>query len=259
MGADPASLIFFLGGHDLEMVTIRDLLEREAPGRFHDRNLSWGARISAYRREVAECLANRRTPVLVELEDDLGLEPSAVVVVDHHGHEAGGESPTSLHQVFGLLKLSRERWSRWYELVAANDRAYIPGLISVGASREEIERVRRADRAAQGITSEEEEQAERAVDKAESLAGGKLTLVRVEHSRLALVQDRLDPALGGPGVFNLLVVSREEVNFSGEGRLVRALDARFPGGWVGGDLPERGYWGRTGLLPDVVSFLVSTV
>lgn len=35
-------LIFFLGGHDLEMLAIRELLEEYAPGSFFDKGLSWG-------------------------------------------------------------------------------------------------------------------------------------------------------------------------------------------------------------------------
>ena len=34
----PEQIVFFLGGHDLEMVTIRDLLAQEAPDRFYDRS-----------------------------------------------------------------------------------------------------------------------------------------------------------------------------------------------------------------------------
>lgn len=253
----PASLVFFLGGSDLEMLTIRELLEREAPGRVHDRKLGWGARASAYSREIASCIDEQRTPVLVELEDDLGLGPAAVVVVDHHGPAAGRDTPTSLHQVFRLLGLPRDGWTSWYELVAANDRGYIPELLTIGASAEEVARVRRADRAAQGITAEEEAEGEQAVEEAEALAGGRLTVVRLKHSRLATVEDRLDPTLGGPGVTNLLVLSPDEVNFSGAGPLVLALAGQYPGGWFGGNLPDRGYWGTKDVPQDLVHFLVS--
>lgn len=259
MSIDPASLVFFLGGSDLEMVTIRELLEREAPRRVHDRRLAWGARASAYGREIASCIDEGRTPVLVELEDDLGLGPAAVVVVDHHGPTAGRDAPTSLHQVFRLLGLSPERWTRWYELVAANDRGYIPGLLAIDANTAEVADVRRADRAAQGITAEEEAEAERTVEEAEALAGGALTVVRLKHSRLAAVEDRLARALGGPGVTNLLVLSPAEVNFSGAGPLVLALAGRYPEGWSGGDLPERGYWGTKSVPDDLVDFLASVL
>ena len=43
------------------------------------------------------------------------------------------------------------------QLVAANDSRYIPGMIKLGASREEIDDIRRADRAAQGVSEGDDE------------------------------------------------------------------------------------------------------
>ncbi len=99
----PDRLIFFLGGHDLEMVTIRKLLEREAPGRFRDKGLGWGALASSYEEEISTALEEGFIPVLVELEDDLGLEDRPILIADHHGSRAGKDAATSLHQVFRLL------------------------------------------------------------------------------------------------------------------------------------------------------------
>lgn len=248
---------FFLGGRDLEMLAIRELLEEAAPGRFHDKALSWGARASAYRDEIDACRSRGDTPVLVELEDDLGLD--ALVVVDHHGQRAGEDAKTSLEQVFDLLALPPERWTRWHTLVAANDRAYIPGLVAAGATREEIVRVRAADRAAQGITPDEEAEAERALEQAVSLCGGQLTVVNARHARLAAVEDRLHAALGGPGFDNLLLIAPDEVNFSGDGRVVLALESRFPGGWYGGALPGQGFWGHAGRPEGLVEAVVVAV
>ncbi len=248
---------FFLGGHDLEMVTIRELLETEAPGRFHDKGLGWGARASAYRDEIEACRALGRLPVLVELENDLGGD--ALLVIDHHGERASAQTRTALEQVFDLLALPRARWTRWHALVAANDRGYIAGLVAAGATRDEIARVRAADRAAQGITAEQEADAERAVAMASRLVEGRLTVVHAVHPRLAAVEDRLCPQLGGPGVENLLLLTPHEVNFSGDGRLVTALDQRFPGGWYGGALPAQGYWGRSGEAPRIIDFLTAEI
>jgi hypothetical protein len=252
-----ARATFFLGGRDLEMVTIRELLEQAAPGRFHDKQLSWGARASAYRDEIDACLRRGDTPVLVELEDDLGLD--ALFVVDHHGQRAGQDQRTALEQVFALLALPPERWTRWHSLVAANDRAYIPGLLAAGATPAEIARVRAADRAAQGITREEEADAEIALKQAERLCDGRLTVVTAGHARLAAVEDRLHAALGGPGFENLLLIAPGEVNFSGDGRVVLALDRRVPGGWYGGALPARGFWGYAGRPEGLVEAVVAEV
>jgi len=239
-------LMFFLGGSDLEMQTIRALLLEIVPDRIQDKGLGWGARASAYREEIGQAFAAGRTPVLVELEDDLGLALGVVVVADHHGERAGADRPTSLHQVFVLLALPPGRWTRWFDLVAANDRGHIAEMVAMGASAEEISRVRAADRAAQGITPDEDQAGEHVARDPETVASGRLTLVRLPHARTATVTDRLDPALGGTGFQNLLVLSPAEANFYGSGELVMALDARFPGGWYGGALPERGFWGRSG-------------
>jgi hypothetical protein len=254
--------VFFLGGQDLEMVTIRDLIRQVVPGRVFDKGLSWGACASAYREEIEQAMAHDQTPVLVELEDDLGLGPARIALVDHHGPRAGAEAPTSLHQVFELLGLPKARWSRWFELVAANDRGYIPALIQAGATREEIIEVRAADRRAQGITEEQEDAAAKALLHLERHAGGLLTVARLPHSRTAALSDRLQPELGGPDVDNLLVISPGEYNFFGAGNAVQALDRAFPGGWMGGALPVRGFWGHGVPMPgeaEVLAYLAEVL
>lgn len=247
--------LFLLGGHDLEMLTIRELLQAHAPDSFIDKRLGWGALASDYRLEIADALQRGQTPVLVELVDDIGLD-GKVIIIDHHGPLAGADQPTALHQVFDLLGLPPEAWTRWMELVAANDRGHIRGMQEVGATMDEIVAIRAADRAAQGITEEQEQQAAAAVLQAESLCGGRLTIVRLPHNRTATVADRLAPELGGPGYENLLVLSSEELNFFGQGRLVLLLDQNFPGGWYGGSLPERGYWGYVGVVPQITDLLI---
>ncbi|MGH8470520.1 MAG: hypothetical protein ACREVY_16600 [Gammaproteobacteria bacterium] len=250
------NLVYFLGGADLEMATIRALLDETVPGYVHDKGLLWGAKASAYREEIMSTLAQGFTPVLVELEDDLGLGSPCLIIVDHHGPGAGRDKPTSLHQIFDLLDLPPARWTRWHDLVAANDCGYIHQMIKMGATREEIIRIRAADRTAQGITPEDELAGQKAVSQAETVADGRLTIVRLPHNRTAVVTDRFDPDLGGPGFQNLLVHSVGEVNFYGDGKIIEALATRFPSGWYGGALPERGFWGKIGTGHEVESFLI---
>ena len=239
----PEQLVFFLGGHDLEMLTIRGLLEQEAPGRFHDLELGWGARASSYREPILAALAADTTPVLIELENDLGLPDGPLLIADHHGARAGKEAPTSLHQVFRLLALPPARWTRWFDLVAANDRGYIPALRQLGADSQEIAAIRAADRQAQGITQADEDAAEQAVRNLAIDAEGALTVVALAHPRTAAVTDRLHPDLGGPGFRNLLVLAPDEANFFGEGRIIATLANQFPAAWYGGALPDQGFWG----------------
>ena len=134
-------------------------------------------------------------------------------------------------------------WTRWYELVAANDRGHVRAMKEAGATQEEIRAVRAADRQAQGVTAAEEHAAEAAIKGATVLFHGRLTVVRLPHERTSPVADKMEKEMGGAGYENLLVVSPRQVNFFGSGSVIRALDENFPGGWYGGSLPERGFWG----------------
>lgn len=239
----PENLVFFLGGRDLEMRTIRGLLQDQGCS-FHDLELCWGARASDYRPQIEAARHQGQTAVLVELEDDMRLSgKERVIVVDHHRETSGSERPTSLEQVFHLLGLPEARWTRRLELVAANDRGYIPEMEAVGASLPEIREIRDADRRAQGITSREEQQARQAIRQAESLEEGLLTVIELAHDHTAPACDFLHPAYGGPGFRNLAIFSPGEVNVFGQGKVIRSLIDAFPHGWYGGALPESGFWG----------------
>lgn len=243
--AKPGSqdLTFFLGGQDLEMDTIRELLFSMPDARVHDQRLAWGASMSDYKGLIERELRAGHTLVPIELRDDIGLPTDQTIPIDHHGNRAGDHLATSLQQIFELLGLPRSRWTRWYELVAANDRGGIPGLRRAGATVEEVREVRDRERAILGITRKEEDAARAAIASAEWRRDGSLAVVRLPHAHAAAAADFLEPEYGGRGATNLLVISPGEVNFFGEGRAVRALAERFPEGWWGGDLPALGFWG----------------
>lgn len=243
----------FLRAPDLEMLTIRELLEI-CRQRFSDAGLSWGAKASAYGHEIIDAMVRGETPVFVELENDMALRPKQFINVDHHGPTAGVDA-TSLEQLFRLLDLPPVTWTRWHALVAANDRGHIAAMRRIRATNEEIAKVRAADRAAQGITAVHEREAEAAIAVAKSVAGGELAIVRLPHEKTAAVVDRLAMQSSPPQ--NVLVLSPNAVNFFGRGDLVRALDAEFPGGWLGGDLPERGFWGHADDGERVRDFLLT--
>lgn len=243
---------FFLGGRDLEMEAIRALLDRCSSGRIHDKGLSWGARTSDYAAEIEACLAAGRRAVLVELVDDRGFEQrEGVIVVDHHGSRSGSDRPTSLEQIFELIGRPRSEWTRELALVAANDRGHVRAMKAMGASVEEMQRVRAADRAAQGISPDEEREGEAAAHQRRELLHGRLTVVDLPHARTATVGDVLDADLGGPGYTNLVILSPTSTTVFGEGSVIDALRTRWPEGWYGGDLPQRGYWGVGRRLDEV--------
>ena len=73
----------------MEMRTIRELLQNEGAA-FVDHGLQWGAKASDYREGIAGALLRGEMPVLVELDDDLGLVATGKALrIDHHGALAG--------------------------------------------------------------------------------------------------------------------------------------------------------------------------
>jgi len=89
-------------------------------------------------------------------------------------------------------------------------------MLAIGASHEEIAEVRAQDRAAQGITPDEEIAGERAVAQAEDLCGaGSRCPPAACPLRGGQRPARFVP--GCPGYANLLIMSPDEVNFFGAG------------------------------------------
>ena len=235
--------VFLCGGHDLEMVTITELLHAHVPeDQVIDLGLSWGARASAYALHLERCVSQNQIPVLIELQVDVAL-PSTAIIIDHHQERAGADRPTSLEQVFQLLQRPASQWTRWQTLVAANDRGYLPELARCGATRDEMLAIRAADRRCQGISAAEEASAVDAVNTRIELEGGRLTLVRLPHRHCSAVADRMEPVLGGPGYQNLLVSTPKGTSFFGTGDVIDCLRQSFPNSWWGGALPARGFWG----------------
>ena len=57
---------------------------------------------------------------------------------------------------------------------------------------------------------------------------------------------------GGPGFNNLLVISPNQINFYGAGFVIQQLVDKFPAGWYGGELPDRGFWGTEGYPEELI-------
>lgn len=259
-----SNVVFFLGGIDAEMMEVRNLLENQGVD-FCEKSLCWwNAKASQYKEEIAENLRNGRQVVLVELEDDLNLG-NQVVVVDHHNGNAG--RPASILQVLSLLGLVP---TRRQELIAANDCGYIPAMLAMGATDEEVSSIRFSDRASQGITPEMEQEAEKALRALEVVNG--VTIVRMAHSKTATITDRLfDPNKEQ----RLLILSEDgEANFFGNGALCALLQGTETGktaegwstyshfgGWTGGsglgDPEGNAYWGAKADQKAVQDYVVN--
>lgn len=232
VGAHLEKALFLLGGHDLEMLTIRDVLD-EAGIKYADHGLQWNnAFLSSYREELDETSEKGWTVWGIELQEDMAV-PSCYRRIDHHNDRA--HLPSALEQVLEVLHLPM---NRYLQLVAANDKAYIPGMWKLNATPEEVEVIRRADRKAQGVNERDELLAEKAI--AENCRKvGNLWVVRALSPRFSPVCDRLFPYQ------RLLVHTNEEWIYYGEGaaRVRKCFEDDFLAGklFCGGG--ENGYVG----------------
>lgn len=198
------NIVFLLGGHDLEMETIKDVLSQGGYS-FIDKGLTWQtAKLSQYKEEIVNAAAEGKTIYGIELVKDIPT-PNGYNSIDHHNDRS--DSPSSLEQVASLLKLPLTRWQL---LVAINDKAYIPGLATAGATVDEIDTIRTADRKAQGVTAEDEQQAINDIANGMSTIGD-LVVVKTTCRHFSAICDRLYPYK------RLLVYNDHEWTFYGEG------------------------------------------
>jgi len=147
--------VFLLGGHDLEMVTIKEILIEEGFEEgvdLFDKGLSWNeARLSAYKGEIEHCKDKTIYAVELFLDDNQLQTNRKILLIDHHNEHHTKEA--SLLQV---LKLLGKEPSREQKLIAANDSTYIEGMQCLGASNDEIGEIRKKDRKLQGVTKRDE-------------------------------------------------------------------------------------------------------
>lgn len=112
-----------------------------------------------------------------------------------------------------------DQLTREQELIAAHDRGYIPAMIEVGATSDEIAEIRRRDRQAQGVTGEDEWLAEMSI-RDHLRVVKEITVVKSLTSRFCAIYDRLYPCS------KLLVYDNNELTYYGDGvpALIHAYD-----------------------------------
>lgn len=215
-------LIFLLGGYDLEMLEIKKILASNRDIRLFDGQLEWhNAKLSAYRTVIEKYGSDRKTLIYgIELqESDDCIPPANYHRIDHHN--AYSANVSALEQVADLLhiELTREQ-----QLIAANDRGYIPEMQWQGASSEEIRQIRLRDRKMQGVTDEDERLAEKAI--ANRTMEQSVIVVKSESNRFSPVCDQLFP------YEKLLIYTNDELMYYGKGkeRLVEQYDAEIKAG-----------------------------
>ncbi len=248
MANSNSNFTFLIGGNDAEMATIKSLLEEHGM-EMVDKNLGWGANAASYQAEIAQAMEAGKTPVLIELAD----APVGVIDIDHHG--ARSSEPAAIVQVCALLGVEP---TRRHLLIAANDTGYIPAMLAAGATEQEVADIRALDRACQGITPEQEAEADRAIGAMEAI--NDLLVVRPSHSKGATVTDRLYGKQ--PNGQCVLILSGDgEVNFYGDGALCAQLKEKYSDGWAGGaGLGTEGgsaYFGGYPNHDEVLNFIVA--
>jgi hypothetical protein len=212
--------LFLLGGYDLEMLTIKQLLEDRSDCIVVDKYLCWGnALLSAYQEELLEYADCKIYGI--ELREDI-TAPDNYISIDHHNDKSC--QPSSLEQVASILGVTL---TRYQQLVAANDKGYIPAMKTLEASKDEINDIRRKDREAQGVTDEDELLAEQSIknhlDKYKDIS-----VVYSQTPRFSAICDRLFPYQ------RLLIYTDSEWTFYGEGKasLVEEFDTDIKTGRV---------------------------
>jgi hypothetical protein len=232
--------LFVLGGNDGEMAVIKSLLNMAGKFTIQPKK-EWGLHYYSPPNvgiEVRVVVGNFKkyyyagTPldevVFIECYPTAGewvQTPNLrinISVIDHHGGDSWESASVMqvLREYCQDVKIS-DQLRRNIELAAANDSGYIPAMENLFASSQEIATIRLADRRAQGITVDQEKEAETAISQANKI--GRLTIVRMSHSKTAPVADRLYGQ-----VDQLLIISDDEINFFGDGELCVELKKEFP-------------------------------
>lgn len=233
--------------NDLEAKTIIEMLEREGE-KYLVTGQTWGASWEKLEEEIKnelkEALENGTEVYGIELQGN----SNGAINIDHHiyGEDDRRNPKSSIEQVADILgkELTLDE-----QFVSANDKGYIPAMEELGEKlkinpkdlKEIIANIRMRDRETQGITSEQEAQAEEAIKKLGELKEKRNYIsIDLQHSKTSTVTDRLYGKYD-----NLLVTSEDgETNFFGKTEIIKMLSERFPNGWSGGSLDQgSGYWG----------------
>ena len=239
--------LWVVPNNDLEAQAIIGLLKRNEEDVLIT-GQNWGAswdKLEQKIKEIVESYKEQGKQVYgVELQGD----SNGAINVDHHiyGEDDRSNPKSSIEQVAEILGVGLTLDEQF---VSANDKGYIPAMEKLGAElgisgedlQEIIANIRMRDREMQGVTPEQEAQAQEAVEKLGEIAEKREYIqLDLPHSKTSTVTDRLYGKYD-----NLLITSGDgETNFYGTTEIIQMLNERFPGGWSGGQLDQgSGFWG----------------
>lgn len=239
--------IWIVPNNDLEAKTIIDMLERNGE-EYIVTSQAWGASWENLEPEIKEKIEKAKEDGKEILGVELQGNSKGAKNIDHHiYYEDDRSNPkSSIEQVAEILgvELTLDE-----QFISANDKGYIPAMEKLGAElgipqedlKEIIANIRMRDREMQGVTLEQEAQAQEAVGRlGEIKEKRKYIQLDLPHSKTSTVTDRLYGKYE-----NLLITSEDgETNFFGTTEIIQMLNEKFPGGWSGGQLDQgSGFWG----------------
>jgi len=170
---------FLLGGCDLEMAAVARILKKYNQIYFN-KNLSWGAKLSDY----GEILQKDYCFYAIELKEDI-TPPKCYKRIDHHDDLS--DNPSSIEQVAEILGIELGKFE---QSVALNDKGYILLMKKHGLSEKVIRHIRYLDRKFQGVSAEDEKNAENAIKNYKILKGIKVYFT--ESEKFSPICDRID-------------------------------------------------------------------
>lgn len=241
--------LFLLGGHSLEMLAIRALLDSNKQ-EYLDANLDWrNARLSSYSGIFQHFLDCGYEFVGVSLVRNFAL-PNYISITHP---ERGKEGPAPLEQVATLLGVSLLRREK---LIAAYSRWLLPELQAAGATPKEIKELQRQDLIARGVTATDEKLADEAVAKKECESG--ITIIKSDTNKFTAIYDKLRFL----EVINLLIYTEDECIYYGAHRdaVIQEVRRVFPAlstGYSGED--RGGFWGAEHLSKALVENLIQLI
>lgn len=226
--------IFLLGGYDLEMLAIKNMLQ-ENDIEYFDKELSWcNATLDQY-STILEKYGAYSDYMIYGIELRISKKdrlPQNYNDIDHHNNL--NTLPSSLEQVAEILQISLTREQL---LIAANDKGYIPAMQQLGARKDEIDEIRRRDREAQGVRKEDELLAEKAIENKFTENG--IIVIQSETNRFSPITDRIFP------YDKLLIYTDEELMYYGKGkkRLTEIFAEEIKSGKMFHGGNDEGYFG----------------
>ena len=129
------------------------------------------------------CIKKRLLFYGIELIKDIDVE--CYKEIDHHNEKSNLDS--SIEQIADILGI---KLSYFEQLIAANDKGYIPLMKKLNASDKDIQRIRKLDRKFQGVSEEDELQAIEDIKNLQIINGVKV--IKTKLAKFSPITDRLE-------------------------------------------------------------------